>query len=135
MNHKISILENDVISLWFYPGRQMIHHQMKTYCYADRFREALNKGVEAMERYRATRWLSDDRANGALPVEDTDWAEQVWLPKAKAAGWRHWSIVQPERVIGQINLARIAKKYAQLGINTRMFSDPDEAFKWLEAAV
>lgn len=135
MNRKISIVENDQISLWLYPGRQMIHHQMKVYCYGDRFREALNKGTEAMERYRVTKWLSDDRANGALPVEDTDWAEQVWFPKTKAAGWRHWSIVQPERIIGQINLARFVKKYAQLGINTRMFSDPDEAFKWLEAAV
>jgi hypothetical protein len=135
VNQKISIVENDQISLWVYPGRKMIHHQMKAYCYADKFREALVKGAEAMERYRATKWLSDDRANGALPAEDTAWAEQIWFPRTKAAGWRHWSVVQPEKVIGQINLARFVKKYAELGINARMFGDPDEALKWLEASV
>lgn len=134
MSQKISIVDSDAISLWVYPGRQIIHHQMKAYCYGDKFREALTRGTEAMERHKATKWLSDDRANGALPVEDTDWAEKTWFPRTKAAGWRHWSVVQPEKVIGQINMARFVKKYAQLGINARMFSDPDEAFQWLDIA-
>lgn len=134
MSQKISIVDSDAISLWVYPGRQIIHHQMKAYCYGDKFREALARGTEAMERHKATKWLSDNRANGALPVEDADWAEKTWFPRTKAAGWRHWSVVQPEKVIGQINMARFVKKYAQLGINARMFSDPDEAFRWLEAA-
>lgn len=135
MIHKVSIVDSDVISLWVYPGRQIIHHQMKTYCHGDKFRDALTKGTEAMERHKATKWLSDDRANGALPAEDADWAEKTWFPRTKTAGWRHWSVVQPEKLIGQINMSRFIKKYAQFGINARMFSDPDEAFKWLDAVV
>lgn len=44
-------------------------------------------------------------------------------------------MVQPEKIIGQINMGRFVKKYAQLGINARVFTDPDEAFKWLDTAV
>jgi hypothetical protein len=110
----------------------MIHHRMKAYCHGAAFREALTKGLEAMERYRATKWLSDDRANGALLNEDSEWAIKVWSPRAMAAGWKHWAVVQPAQVIGQINLRKFIKGYADIGINARMFSDPDEAMKWLD---
>jgi hypothetical protein len=133
VKNKISIVDNDVISLWVYPDRQMIHHQMKTYCYGDKFREALTRGTDAMNQYKATKWLSDDRGNGALLPEDTDWAEKVWFPRTKAIGWQHWSVVKPEKVIGQINLSRFVKKFAQLGINARIFSDLGEAFTWIDA--
>ena len=130
---KISIVNNDMISVGVYPSRKMIHHIMKGYCHGEKFRDALTRGVEAMVQYKATKWLSDDRANGALPAEDTEWGEKIWFPKTKASGWAHWSVVQPAKVIGQINLARFVKRFAELGINARMFSDPDEAFHWLDA--
>jgi hypothetical protein len=132
VHDKISIIDNEVISLWVSPSRRMIHHVMKAYCHGDKFRETLTRGADALERYRAIKWLSDDRANGALPTEDTDWAEQTWFPKVKAAGWKYWAVVQPTKVIGQLNLARLVKRYAELGINAQIFSEPDEAIKWLD---
>jgi hypothetical protein len=42
--------------------------------------------------------------------------------------------VQPAKIIGQVNMARFVKLYADLGINARMFGDPDEAMKWLDEA-
>jgi hypothetical protein len=111
----------------------MIHHRMKTYCHGEDFRDALVKGVEAMERHQAIKWLSDDRANGALVPEDTAWSIQHWFPRAKAAGWKHWSVIQPAKIIGQINMERALKDLAGQGINARMFGDPDEAMQWLDA--
>ncbi|HEU4731438.1 MAG TPA: hypothetical protein VFT22_26270 [Kofleriaceae bacterium] len=132
MNDKISIVENELISVWLYPQRKMIHHRMKTFCHGDRFRDALTKGAEAMEHYKATKWLSDDRGNGAVLAEDGAWGETHWFPRVKAAGWKHWAVVQPAKIIGQMNMARFIKQYAELGINARMFSDPDQAFRWLD---
>lgn len=132
MYEKISLVDNDMISLWVYPRRGIIHHQMKGHCHGDRFRDTLTRGTEAMVQYKATKWLSDDRANSALLAEDATWGQTAWFPKTKAAGWRHWSVVQPAKVIGQMNMARFVKDYLQHGINARMFSDPDEAFTWLD---
>jgi hypothetical protein len=42
--------------------------------------------------------------------------------------------VAPEKVIGQINMARLSQKYIELGINTRMFGDPGEAMAWIVEA-
>lgn len=130
---KISVVDNALISVWVYPARRMVHHLMKAYCHGDDFREALARGVEALERHRATKWLSDDRANGALPPEDEAWATKVWFPRARAAGWRHWAVVQPAKIIGQVNMGRFVKLYADTGIDARMFGDPDEAMAWLDA--
>jgi hypothetical protein len=131
MNRSL-LVDNDLISVWVYPERKLIHHHMKAYCFGHEFREALTRGVEAMEQYRATKWLSDDRANGALPPDDEAWASTVWSRRARAAGWRRWSIVQPAKLIGQINMARFVKLYTELGVDARMFSDPDEALRWLD---
>jgi len=130
--NQILVADNSLISVWIYPERKMIHHVMKTYCHGEPLRDALMKGLAALEQYGATKWLSDDRANGALLPEDAEWATEVWFSRTRAAGWKHWSVIQPQKIIGQVNMARFVKMYADLGVNARMFDDPDEAMKWLE---
>lgn len=129
---KILVVENSQITLWVHPERRLIHHVVKTYCFGPDFREALTKGVEAMRLHKATKWLSDHHTTGAVPREDEEWAGKVWFPWAKLAGWKHWAIVQPSKVIGRIMMERVARMYIDLGINTRMFSDADEAMTWLD---
>jgi hypothetical protein len=131
---KILLVDNSLITVWAYPGKGVIHHQMKVYCHGAEFRDGLSRGVEAMEQYRATKWLSDDRASGALPPEDDAWGVTVWFPRAKAAGWRRWAIVKPAKIIGQVYLDRISRMYAEHGVEARMLADPDEAMRWLAEA-
>lgn len=107
---------------------------MNTFCFGVHFQEALMKGLAAMKQHKATKWLSDNQNNGALPREDEEWADTVWVPAALAAGWKHWALVQPAKVIGLINSKRFVKKMSEIGLNAHLFSDPDEAMKWLEDA-
>lgn len=85
-----------------------------------------------MRTHGATRWLSDDRLHRALAPEDEDWAQDVWFPQAKAAGWRHWAVMQPESAVGRLSSARFRKWYADQGVNAMLFTDLEEAFQWLE---
>jgi hypothetical protein len=131
---KILVADNSLISVWAYPERKLIHSRQKMYSHGDDFRDALNKGTDAMELYKATKWLSDTSVHGGLPPEDEAWVTQTWFPRTKAAGWRHWAVVKPTKIIGQLNLSRFIKTFADLGINACMFSDPVEAMKWLDDA-
>jgi hypothetical protein len=133
VHDKILIVDNEAISLWVYPRRKMIHHQIKAHLHGMKFRDALTRGTEALVQYKATKWLSDDRGNAAVLAEDSSWAQLDWFPRTKASGWKHWAVVQPVKVIGQINMARFITECSQAGINGRMFSDPDKAFAWLDA--
>src|SRR5262245_13897951 len=111
---RILVLESNLITVWAYPEKRLIHHEMRQFCLGDEFRNGLNRGLEALELYRATKWLSDDRANSVLP-EDEEWARRDWFPRAKAAGWKHWAMV-PAGALGHHRAARFVKTYLELGI-------------------
>lgn len=125
------IIDKDSATLWHYPETKTIHHQIKKFIHGDELRNLLMTGAETLAKTGATKWLSDDRNNGALSREDEQWCKEVWFPKALKAGWKHWAIVQPEKVVGQLNIKRFKETYAQAGINADIFSDLDQAKAWL----
>lgn len=130
--NRILILDTSQITVWAYPRLRIVHHQMKTHCHGAEFREALLGVIDAMERYRAPKYLSDNRAGAAVIAADSEWAGKVWFPRAQVVGWSHWAVVQPANLIGQLSLNRHATQTAtNPGIDARVFSDPDEAMKWL----
>jgi hypothetical protein len=128
----ITVLDNEFVSMWYYPSSGILHHQFHKYLWGDTFREALNKGVDVFRQHHATKWLSDDRKNAALSRADTEWAIGDWFPRVLKAGWKYWAIVLPENVIGQMNMKLFIENYSKQGVTTRVFSDPDDAMKWLE---
>lgn len=130
--NKILIADNNLISVWIYPERGMLHSQMKSYVFGPEYREGLTKTIEAMGSYRVTKWIADNRAHSAVPPDDLDWTFKTWFPRALASGWRHWALVQPISLIGQIRMERVIKTFAEQGLNARMFTDPDEAMRWLD---
>lgn len=130
---RVVLCENPKISVWLHPERGIIHHQMHGPCYGAEFRDALSAGTAAMRRHLATKWLSDDRAHVAMSPEDEAWARTTWFPEAQRAGWKHWALVQPVAIVGQMNLKRFTETYAQMGIDVRVFSEPEPALAWLQS--
>jgi hypothetical protein len=133
MKSSILILDNESATLWIYPDKRMVHHQFHKFMYGKAFREVLDAGAEAMKKYGANKWLSDDRQNSALPTKDVDWANNDWLPRVRAAGWKHWAIVLPDNILGQLNMQKVAQAPAGRGVATKLFSDPNQAMAWLES--
>ena len=125
------VSDNEVATLWYYPDEGIVHHHFKKYAYGSHFRDTLEKGSEIFEQRGADKWLSDDRNNGALRAEDGEWGESVWVPRVMAAGWKAWAMVLPEKVIGKMNAKKYIELNASRGITVEIFSDPDEALKWL----
>ena len=129
----ITVYENEQVTVWYHPDQKIIHHQMHQYTHGQAFRDALLAGLEAMKKYQADKWLSDDRLNIVLNPEDQQWSEGVWRPLAIAAGWKYWAIVQPEHLFAKLRMEKLAEVNSQLGVTVQFFSDPEEAMKWLES--
>ena len=127
------ILQNDHITLWYYPGPKIVHHQMVQTPSSEEFRELLTEGAETLERFRAIKWLSDDRGNTLLRPHDEEWADSVWLPRVLRVGFKFWAIVLPQAAIGKLNMHRLANQHAQRGITSRIETMPYPAFEWLKA--
>jgi hypothetical protein len=129
---EITILDNEFITMKYYPDKKILHHTFHKYIFGDEFRAALNKGVEVLQQYNAHKWLSDDRENSALPKEDTNWSVTDWFPRVVKAGWKYWAIVLPKKIVGQMNMNQFIEEYSKKGVITKIFSDPTDAMTWLE---
>ena len=129
---KITIMENEFVTVWYHADTKIVHHQFHKFIHGKVLRDALNAGCDAMKMYGAHKWLSDDRKNSAVPKEDAEWGVNDWSNRTIQAGWKFWAIVQPESVIGQMNVKRFAKEYLSRGVVVEMFTDPDNAMEWLK---
>lgn len=127
-----TIIDNEFVTMWVYPDKGIVRHQFHKFMHGETFRQALMKGADAFEKYRCSKWLSDDRGNSALLPEDVEWGQIHWEPRIMKVGWKHWALILPEKVVGQMNMNRLIKRYSDLGVNVKIFSDPTEALNWLE---
>lgn len=120
------------MSLWYHPEEQIVHHKMHQYPGQETLETVLLRGLELLKEHGARCWLSDDRAGGALPRSHHEWGDQVWAPRAIAAGWRYWALLPPEQALGQANMTRLVEAYARRGVVVEIFSDPNKALLWLK---
>ncbi len=127
----IVAIDNDYALVQIDTDQRMVHHKFKKFIYGQKFRDALTAGAELMEKHKATKWLSDDRENAALPPEDAEWAKTHWFPRVHRAGWKHWALVMPAKVVGKMNMEQFVAQYGQQGIQVRVFTSEDDARDWL----
>ncbi len=131
--HKETIVDNEWGTIWYYPDQKIIAHQVKKFLYGQAYRDFLLTGTELMLQKKAEKWLSDDRNSPVLRREDMEWGVVNWFPQTKAAGWKYWAMVKPVQAIGEMSMQRVVDDATRSGVVTKLFSDFDEAFKWLES--
>ena len=129
----IIILDTPQITVQYHPEGKIIHHEMHDYTHGKDLRDGLMAGVEAMKKYGATKWLSDDRKNVVLNLDDRQWGEDVWLPAVIEAGWKYWALVEPEKALARARMEERAEVFKKRGVTVRSSTDPDEAMKWLKS--
>jgi hypothetical protein len=130
---KITIVDNEYASLWYYPKSKIVHHKIYKFMPTSLFRELLTSGVECIERHRGAKWLSDDRGNTVFRQEDVLWAHTALAPRLARARLKHWAIVMPAKAIGRMQMRPLIEQYGQLGVIVQAFSEPDDAMRWLES--
>jgi hypothetical protein len=128
-----TVIDNEFATLFYHEDTKVVHHSFKKAIAGEALRNLLLTGVDVLKKNEAHKWLSDDRGMDApLPDEDTAWAQAEWFPRAKEAGWQYWALVVPAEVKSRINLSEFVFNYAQQGLRVAVFTQPEEAMKWLE---
>ena len=125
------IVDNEYATLVYYPELKIIHHVLHKPVPGQEFRSTLNAGAEALQKYEATKWLSDDRGNGPMAQEELDWANTDWFPRVAQAGWKFWALVVPESMMARFALKEAVDNVYEVGVRIMAFTEPDEAMDWL----
>jgi hypothetical protein len=128
-----TIIDNEFATLLYHDDKKIVHHTWKKAIAGEPFRSVLLSGVDLLKKHGAHKWLSDDRGmEKPLSDEDTVWSQAEWFPRAKEAGWQYWALVVPPDVKSRINLSEFVFNYSQQGLRVAVFTQPEEAMKWLE---
>ena len=131
MSEEITIIKNEYANLVYHPDTKIVSHSFLKPISGPAFRNILDTGAKTLEKYQASKWLSDDRGNSALPADDTEWSKSDWFPRAVKAGWKYWALVVPQDILAQMNLREFVDSYFEQGLRIAVFDDPEEAMKWL----
>lgn len=131
---KITIVDTEYATLWFYPESGIVHHKIHKFMRKGLYRELVTAGVDCLEKHNATKWLSDNRGNTVVRQEDIAWLNTVSVPRAIRAGFKYWAIVMPAMEIGKMQMRQLVEELGGRGITAKAFSDPDDAMAWLESA-
>ena len=129
---RITVIDNSVVTLWYYPDTKIVHHQMHGFFHGQEFRNVLTAACSLFTQHHATKWLADDRKIPVLSQEDIDWARENWVGRARAIGWKHLAMVRPLKALGKIGVERMVKELLAMGVNARLFEEPEPAMAWLE---
>lgn len=127
------VIDTKAVRLVYHVEPKIVHHEIRLFLHGAPLREMLERGAQLLEQHQARKWLSDDRGNGPVKPADEEWAKTQWFPRVCAAGWKHWAVVMPSGVLGQMNMRRWIDTYSPFGINAHPFDSPDEAWSWLVA--
>jgi hypothetical protein len=127
-----TILDNENATLWYYPDAGIIHHQFHRKTCGPELRAVFKTGLDLLRKSGARKWLSDERENERMSMEDAEWIENIWYPQAQTAGWAYWAVIPPKEHIGQISFKRILADMAQRRrLTFQVFEEPDSALAWL----
>lgn len=126
------LIDNDYVTLYYHEDKQMVHHIYKRGIHGDYLKEALTLGTDKLIEHGAHKWLSDNSAIEGVTDEESAWIDNTWLPRTIEAGWKYWALVVPANVAGQMNMMQFINSFSDRGVVVRIFTDADEAMKWLE---
>lgn len=128
----IIIVENEYITVQYLPDKKIIYHTIHKPIDGQPLKDALNAGTDALEEYRACKWLSDDRKNGPLSPEMMEWGRNTWDIRTIAAGWKYWADVVPEAIANAGTMVPVVDALYELGLRMMVFTDLEKAFAWLD---
>jgi hypothetical protein len=128
----ITVVDNEYITLQYLPDKKCIYHVVHKPIPHLALVDALNAGTEALNKYGAHKWLSDDRKNGPLAKESQEFGFNEWGPRTIKLGWKYWANVVPEVLVAAGALAPLMEAYFGLGLRLQVFSTIEEATQWLD---
>jgi hypothetical protein len=133
MMEKELILENEYVSLWFYPEDKIVHHQLHKFIFGDHYKDFFTKGADVFEENGCVKWLSDDTHSSALRQEDIDWGMVNWVPRMIKAGWKYWALVMPNKAVAKMNHRELIEHFKEQGVTVEIVSNTQEGLAWLRS--
>lgn len=123
-------LDEPYISIRWRGTPQLLYAEWKGFATSAEFRSALLTGVRAMRERHVVSYVSDGRKAKLVLPEDEQWAREVWLPQAVAAGLKRMAVVTASAGLSKMAYEDAAHAMDSHGLSMRTFDSVDAATTW-----
>jgi hypothetical protein len=128
-------LDEAYLSIRWRSVPQILYAEWKGFATSAEFRAALLTGVRAMRERHVTGYVSDARKAKVFVTEDQQWAREVWLPQAAAAGLKRMAMVTAPAGIASAIAQDVAHQIDQHGLSMRTFESVAAATVWAQTGL
>lgn len=116
--------------IWDEDG-QLVLVEWQGWANPSEFAALLEAEIVALRKHKGSLMLADCRRQKGLRAADQDLANEVWLPRAPAAGLKRFAVVLPLRGLAAANLKDRLGKVRPGALELAYFATPEEARDWL----
>jgi stage II sporulation SpoAA-like protein len=110
---------------------QLVLVEWRGWANSTEFSALLEAEIVALRKHKGSRMLADCRRQKGLSGSDQDRANNVWLPRALAAGLKRFAVVVPASGLAEANLKERLGKVRAGALEIAYFATPEEAREWL----
>ena len=105
--------------------------EWKGYATSDEFKEGTEYMLRTLSANNAYKVLADIKEMTIIGMEDQQWLDTNFLPRAMQAGFRAIAIVKPDYYFNKVAVESISYKISKDKLTINFFDNAAEAKEWL----
>ena len=122
---------SDYLNITLEQEQGMVVMSWKKFVKGTGFRNGLDTGLKLCMEHGISRWLADLRYLKVVDLEDQEWSNSDWFPRAIAGGITSMAIVIPRDVFAKMSVNSIMEKVNDSDLEVHYFEHLEAAREWL----
>lgn len=106
--------------------------EWKGYSNSSEFKEGTELMLNTLIKHDTFKVLADIKDMTLIGMEDQEWINKVFLPRATEFGFKVLAIVKPQHYFNQVAVESISYKVDQNKLSIQFFDDLENAKEWLK---
>ncbi len=125
--------ESNVATVHWNEETQSVHLLWHKFAKGTLLRTALVTALDVLKEKGAVNWITDTRQLGVMTLEDQQWFNEDWSPRAVQAGLAHLALVLPANLLEKMAVHSVISKTQFGSVEIAHFDGVDHAKAWLKS--
>jgi hypothetical protein len=120
-----------VYDIYFDQNENYVVMQWNGYATSRQFREGTELMLNTLIRNKATKVLADIRSMKIIGMDDQQWLEKDFIPRAVKFGFQALAIIQPTAYFNKVAVETVSYKVDKEKLSISFFDNVTSAKDWL----
>jgi hypothetical protein len=120
-----------VYTIYFDKENDHVVMEWNGYATSREFKEGTELMLNTLIQNKASKVLADIREMKIIGMEDQQWLENDFLPRATKFGFKTLAIIQPKAYFNKVAVETVSYKVDKEKLSINFFDDPEKGIEWL----